>query len=256
MPLTSLGLGEQRVAVPADDHVHAPLGPQHGGQLLVGLEADVGEEDGQVDVVVLEGVADLAHLRARLLQGDEGADELVHLEGVHDLLGEDAGEEDVEAGLLDDVVGAHHALLEGLDVEVGVDDGEVGDLLQEEQVGQAVVHLVVAQGHHVGRQVVHDLHGGGALEVGVDDRPLHHVARDHVEDVLLLGAHLVDVAGEKRQSADELPASRRLLGQEVPVHVVGVEDGELARGAHLYLPSDIGQVWPVRPARLVRPARP
>jgi hypothetical protein len=118
--------------VSADDHVHAPFGPEHGRQLLVGLEADVREDDGQVDVVVLEGVADLAHLGARLLQGHERADQLVQPDGVHDLLGEDAGEEDLEPCHLDDVIGAHHALLERLDVEIGVDYGEVGDLLQEE----------------------------------------------------------------------------------------------------------------------------
>ncbi len=198
MPLTCAGSVEHRVAVAADDHVHAPLRAEHGRELLVGFEPDVGEHDGEVDVVVLEGVADLAHLGAGLLEGDEGADELVQLDGVHGLLGEDAGEEDVEAGLADDVVGSHHPLVERLDVEVRVDDGEVGDLLEEQQMRQAVVDLVVAQGDDVGRQVVHDLHGRDALEVGVDDRTLHHVAGDHVEHVLLLGAHLVDVAGEKR----------------------------------------------------------
>jgi hypothetical protein len=106
-------------------------------------------------------------------------------------------------------------------------------------VGEPVVHLVIAESHHVGSQIVHDLHGGGALEIGVDDRPLQHVAGDHVEDILLLRAYSVDVAGEQRQAACEVAAARLLLGQEVPVHVVGVEDGELTRSAHLYLPSGI-----------------
>jgi len=90
-----------------------------------------------------------------------------------------------ESGLADDVVGSHHPLLERLDIEVGVDDGEVGDLLEEQQMRQAVVHLVVSQCYHVGRQVVHDLHGRRALEVRVDDGPLHHIAGDDVEDVSL-----------------------------------------------------------------------
>ena len=94
---------------------------------------------------------------------------------------------------------------------------------------QAVVELVVAQGDHVGRQVVHDLHGGDALVLGVDDRALHHVAGDDVEDVLLFLAHLVDVAGQQRQPADEPPFGALHLGQEVAVHVVGVQDGEFLR---------------------------
>ena len=37
-----------------------------------------------------------------------------------------------------------------LHVDVRVDDGEVGDLLQEEQMRQSVVHLMVAEGHNIG----------------------------------------------------------------------------------------------------------
>jgi hypothetical protein len=92
------------VAVAADDEVDAPFRPQHGGELLVGLEADVGEQDGEVDVVVLVGVADLADLGAASSRLTK-VPILVELDGVHRLLGEDADEEDVEPGLVDDVVG-------------------------------------------------------------------------------------------------------------------------------------------------------
>ena len=47
----------------------------------------------------LEGVADLAHLGTCLLERDEGTDKLILLERVHHLLGQDAGEQDVKAGL-------------------------------------------------------------------------------------------------------------------------------------------------------------
>ena len=50
------------------------------GELLVRLEADVREQDGEVDVVVLVGVADPPDLGGGLLEVDERADELVELD--------------------------------------------------------------------------------------------------------------------------------------------------------------------------------
>ncbi len=68
---------EDRVRVPAEDQVDAPLRPEETGELEVRLEADVGQEDRQVDVVVLVGVGDAPYLGARLLQGDETRDLVV-----------------------------------------------------------------------------------------------------------------------------------------------------------------------------------
>jgi hypothetical protein len=116
--------------------------------------------------------------------------------------------------------------------------GKRRDLLQKEQVRQAVVDLVVAQAHGVRGDVVHHVDGRGALELGVDDRALHHVARDEVEDLVgaLLGLDLVDVAGEQRESAERVLGARSRLGQEVAVKVVRMQDDELLGGAHRVSP--------------------
>ncbi len=60
---------------------------------------------------------------------------------------------------------------------------------------ESIVELVVAEGDDVGGQVVHDLHSRYPLVLGVDKRPLHHVAGYDKEHVLLFLPNLVDVTG-------------------------------------------------------------
>ena len=92
-------------------------------------------------------------------------------------------------------------------------------LFNEEQMRHAVVGLVVAQSHHVGRKHVHDLDGRKTHEVGVDDRTPEHVAGDAVQDVLLLLPHLVDVAGQHRNAAHKLVVL--VFGEEIAGERVG-----------------------------------
>ena len=98
-------------------------------------------------------------------------------------------------------------------------------------MGQAVVHLVVAQRHHVRRQQVHDFNGGDALKLAVDQGAAEHVARDGVDDVLLLVADLVDIPGQAGNTADQLLI--HLLGKKVAVQIIGVQDRELFQVFHL-----------------------
>ena len=110
------------------------------------------------------------------------------------------------------------------DVEVGVDDGEPGTFFDEQQVCDAVIHLVVADGDDVRGKGVHDLDGGKPLVFGINDRAPEHIARNGVDGVGLFGPHLFDVAGQHGDAAHQLFV--HLLCQKIPVQVVGVEDGD------------------------------
>ena len=83
---------------------------------------------------------------------------------------------------------------------------------------EAVVKLMIAERHDVGGEEIHDLNRGDAKELAVDEGALEHVAGDGVEDIFLLAAHLVYVAGEAGDAADQ--GLVYLLGEEVAVHVV------------------------------------
>jgi len=122
------------VGMPADDHINAPCRVEHSRQLLVRIKTDVCEKDREVDVFVFVGVADLPHLVARFLQRDESANQSVHLQRLENSLGDDTDEHDVKPGNVDDDVRSHQALAVLGDVHIGVDDREVGHLLQEQQV--------------------------------------------------------------------------------------------------------------------------
>src|SRR5450830_883060 len=163
------GLLQYRVAMPSDDHVDTPGRIQQARKLLVVLKADVGQQDRQVDIIILVVVAYFPDFGCCLLQCDKRRQYVVGFQHVHDLLRDDPDEQDVEAV---DVL--HHIRLEQAlvvlgDVEVGVDDGEIGNLLQEQEVWQSIIELVVAQRGDVRRQVVHDLDRADPLVLGVDD---------------------------------------------------------------------------------------
>ena len=138
------------MAVSADDDVHAPVGVKQRGELLVLLKADVGEQHGEVDVDGVVGVADVAHLARRLADVYEGADQLVVLRRRQHLLRDDADEEDLHAVDVRDPERPKHPPAVGLDVQVGIDDGKVRALFKEQQMREAVVDLVVADGRHIG----------------------------------------------------------------------------------------------------------
>ena len=144
------GLLQLRVAVAANDNVHAPVRVQHRRQLLVLLKADVGQQHGEINVDGVVGVADVAHLPGRLPDVHKGPDQLVRLGGSQHLLRDDADEEDLHAVDVRDPERPKHPPAVGLDVQVGIDDGKVRALFKEQQMREAVVDLVVADGRHIG----------------------------------------------------------------------------------------------------------
>ena len=153
----------QGVAVPADDQVHSPRRVQLAGQMAVLLKADVGQQHGKINIDAVVGVADLAHLGSGGSGVHKGAHQRLGLGLVDDVLGDDADEQDVHAVHPQDLVGGEQPCGGVFDVEVGVDDGEPGTFFDEQQVGDAVIHLVVADGDDVRGKGVHDLDGGKAL---------------------------------------------------------------------------------------------
>ena len=218
------------VGVAADDEIHPPAGVQQRRQLLVLLKADVGQQHGEVDVLCPVGVADPAHLRGGVMDIDEGADEPLLPGGGQHLLGEHADEQHPHPAHLQNDVAVKEPDLVGGEVQIGVDDGKAGAFFQKQQMSDAVVDLVVAQGGHIGGEHIHDLDGGQALELAVDHRAPEHIPRNGVEDIFFLAAHLLDVAGEQGHAAHQ-PAAF-ILRQKVPVHIVGVEEGQFLQMFH------------------------
>ena len=153
----------QGVAVPTDDQIHSPGRVQLAGQMAVLLKADVGQQHGKVDVDAVVGVADLAHLGGSGGGVHKGAYQRFGFGLVDDILRDNADEQDVHAVHPQDLVGGKQPGGGVFDVEVGVDDGKARAFFDEQQVGDAVIHLVVADGDHVRGKGVHDLDGGKPL---------------------------------------------------------------------------------------------
>ena len=65
-------------------------------------------------------------------------------------------------------------------------------------MSHAVVRFVVAEGHNVRGQHVHQVDGGQALVFGVDDGSPEHVSGHRVDHVFFFAAHFADVAGKPR----------------------------------------------------------
>ena len=91
----------------------------------------MGEQHGEVDVDGVVGVADVAHLPRRLADVHEGADQLVALGGRQHLLRDDADEQDLHAVDVGDPEGLEHPPPVGLNVQIGVDNGEIRALFKE-----------------------------------------------------------------------------------------------------------------------------
>ena len=127
-------------------------------------------------------------------------------------------------------MGAEQTHAVELEIHVGVYDGKGGALFNEQKMRQPVVHLVVAQSHHVGGQQVHDLDGGDSLKFAVDQRAAEHIAGDGVDNIFFLVANLVDVAGQPGHAAHQMLV--HLLCQKVAVQVVGVQDRQLLQVFH------------------------
>jgi len=56
------------VRVAADDHIDSPGGIEHRGQLAVRVKAYMRQQHGEIDIIVLVGLDDLADFAPRLLQ--------------------------------------------------------------------------------------------------------------------------------------------------------------------------------------------
>ena len=100
---------------------------------------------------------------------------------------------------------------------------------------QAVVDLVVADGGYVGPHQIHNADSGGALVLRVDDAAPEHIPRHGVDHVFLLPPYPVDIAGKQRYAAHQPLID--LLGEEIAVHIVGVQDRQLLQVLHTPLLS-------------------
>gem|GEM_PF-6926636 len=207
----------------------------------------------QIDVVRLVRVGDPTDFAAGLFEADEARHLRVARQVREDLVGDDADEQNVQACDARDVVRLHEPPVVRPEVQVGVDDREARHLLEEEEVRQAVVELVVPERYDVGGKVVHDFDRRDSAVLGVDDRPLHHVAADRVEDVLGLSTNLPDVPRQEREPSDELSLAAAHFGEEVAVHVVRVEHGQPYGSHDAASPRPPLRVSAISSARLCSP---
>ena len=234
--------------MPADDQVHSPRRVQLARQMFVLLKADVGQQHGKVDVDAVVGVADLAHLGSGGSGVHKGPHQRLGLGLVDDVLGDDADEQDVHAVHPQDLVGGEQPCGGVLDVEVCVDDGKACAFFDEQQMRDAVVHLVVADGDDVRGKGVHDLNGGKALVLRINDRAPEHITCNGVDGVGLFGPHLFDVAGQHGDAAHQIFV--HLLCQKISVQIIGVEDGDLFGVFHgAFLPVWVGGGQPMASCR-------
>lgn len=115
-------------------------------------------------------------------------------------------------------------------------------------MGDAVIHLVVADGDDVRGKGVHDLDGGKPLVLRIDDGAPEHIPRDGVEGVGLFCPHFFNVAGQHGNAAHQFFV--HLLRQKIPVQVVGVEDGDFFGVFHgAFLPVWVGGGHPMASCR-------
>ena len=120
--------------------------------------------------------------------------------------------------------GTEHALVVYGNAHVGADDGKLRAFFQKQQVRHAVVHLVVAYGDDIGREQIHHLYGGKTAVLAVYDRAVKHVARNGVEQVLLLLPRMTHIACKPRHAACK---NTVFFGrQKVAVQVVGMQQGK------------------------------
>ena len=241
------------MAVAANDDVHAPVRVQHRRQLLVLLKADVGQQHGEINVDGVVGVADVAHLPGRLPDVHKGPDQLVRLGGGQHLLRDDADEQDLHIVDMGDPEGPEHPPSVGFDVQIGVDDREIRALFQKQQMSEAVVDLVVADGGHVRPHQIHDADGRGALVLRINDAAAEHIARHGVDYVLFLPPHFIDIARQQRHAAYQPFVD--LFGQKIAMHIVRVQDRQLFQIFHTPLLSSAADRFSAR-SFLPIPAQP
>ena len=184
----------------------------------------MGEEDDHIRLSCAVVVADDPDFLCCLDGVDKGADDLLIFRGRYDLLCQDPDEHDLHAVHVQREVGFEKAGIVQCDEEVRVDDRETGALLQEQKVGDAVIHFMVSHRGDIRGKRVHEVDGGKAQILGVDDGAPEHISRVRVDDILLFRAGLSDIACQSGEASGLEPVL--ILRQEIPVQVVGVQDGK------------------------------
>ena len=112
----------------------------------------------------------------------------------------------------------------GFQIHISVDDGKVGTLFQKQHVGQPVIHLVVANCHHVRRQQVHNFYGGNAFVFLINEGTLEHIPRNGIDHILFFPSHFIDVAGQHGDAAHQFIVY--LFYQEITMQIVRMKQGQ------------------------------
>lgn len=132
----------------------------------------------------------------------------------------------------------------GFDVQIGVDDREIRALFQKQQMSEAVVDLVVADGGHVRPHQIHDADGGGILVLRINDAAAEHISRHGVDHVLFLSPHFIDIARQQRHAAHQPFVD--LFGQKIAMHIVRVQDRQPFQILHTPLLSSAADRFSAR----------
>ncbi|MNT61584.1 hypothetical protein D3C72_1992390 [compost metagenome] len=124
---------------------------------------------------------------------------------------------------------AEEEVLAGVIQHVGVDDLEGAALSLLEEIGEAVVQLVVAHGGGVVTRLVHRLVVGIPLVEGEDGRSLEDVAGVQHQRAGGLSLDLLDQVGSAGDPAQAL-AVAGVVGEQMVVRIVGMQDGQVNGG--------------------------
>ena len=208
------------VGVTANDQINTPCRIQHPGEFPVRVKPDMGKKHRQVDVVVLVGIADPADLRPCLLEGNETPDLAIPGDRVHHFVSDNTNKEDVKTSFFEDDMGHHQALVIFFNVQVCVDNREIGHSFEEEKMFKPVIQLMITECGHIGRKIVHDLDSRNALVFRIDKGSLYHVPCDHIQDVFLFSTNLVEISRKQGKPSYQLSRLTGDFGKEIPVHVI------------------------------------
>ena len=204
----------------ADNNVNTPSGIKHCCQLFILFEADMRKNNRKIDIDWIVGITNTADFLCRLADIYKGTDYPIHLRLRQYVLGNDADEENLHAIDMRDIKRLEKTLVIRADMKVRIDNREVSALFDKQQMRQTVINLMIADGHNVRSQQIHNLNGRYALVFRINYGATEHISGNAVNNILFFCSYLIYVAGKHGYAADELIINS--FSQEITMQVIGM----------------------------------
>ena len=148
----------------------------------------------KIDIDWIVGITNTADFLCRLADIYKGTDYLIHLRLRQHVLGDNTDEENLHTINMRDIKRLKKTLIIRADMKVGIDNREVRALFDKQQMRQTVINLMIADGHNVRSQQIHNLNGRYTLVFRVDYRTTEHITGDAVDNILFFCPYLIDIA--------------------------------------------------------------